>query len=135
MSHLIHVLEVKNGYTERGVLCPEEQSHLLNEAYIRAGVAWVYKGGQILSPARDTALWRQLECWNSVSPINGRFIHESILTRINLVAGSLSSDGTLPCPKKFDLFSKCEEPVAASSVPGFKELVLFLIKELEGGHE
>jgi hypothetical protein len=134
MSHLIHVLEVKKAYTEQGVFCPEEQSHMLNEAYIRAGLAVAFKSGGVFTADMEKVLYHQLEKWNSVSPINGRFIHQSILTRINLIAGSMANTGSLPCAKQFTLWSK-EGEVDASKAPGFSELVGYLIKELESCHE
>lgn len=137
MSHLAHVLDVKRQLTEAGVLCPEQQSHLLNEAYIRAGLANVFKAGGTFSETQEKVLWRQLEKWNSVSPINGRFIHSSILTRMNLINGSLSTSGSLPCPNKFTTHANLDENmvVNVADMEAFPVLVSFLIKELESGNE
>lgn len=137
MSHLAHVLDVKRQLTEAGVLCPEQQSHLLNEAYIRAGLACVYKRGGSFNEDQEKTLWRQLEKWNGVSPINGRFIHSAIQTRMNLVNGSLSSTGALPCPNKFTTHANLDEDlvVNVADMEAFPVLVTFLIKELEGSNE
>lgn len=137
MSHLAHVLDVKRQLTEAGVFCPEEQSHLLNEAYIRAGLANVFKNGGSFNEGQEKILWRQLEKWNCVSPINGRFIHTAVQTRMNLVNGSLSTTGSLPCPLKFTTLANESEGVVVdvSKMEAFPVLVSFLIKELESSHE
>lgn len=136
MSHLIHVLEVKKQLTEAGVLCPQEQSHMLSEAYIRAGLANVYRQGGTLSKEYEAVLWKQLEKWNSVSPINGRFIYSSITNRINLVNGTLATTGHLPCSQKFNTPpTESGLEVDITQMAGFQELVMFLIKELGTGNE
>lgn len=137
MSHLAHALDVKRQLTEAGILCPEEQSHLLSEAYIRAGLACVYKVGGTFNEDQEKVLWKQLEKWNCVSPINGRFIHTSIMTRMNLINGSLATTGGLPCPLKFSTYANLDENtvVNVADMEAFPVLVAFLIKELESAHE
>lgn len=138
MSHLAHVLPIKTYLTEQGVLCPVEQSHMLNEAYIRAALMYVYGhcAGNFAESVQNR-LWRQLEKWNRVSPINGNYIHQSVSTRTNLIAGALATSGTLPCVEKFN--TRAQEADLANvnvvEAPGFNELVGFLNKELVAGHE
>jgi len=133
MSHLAHALDVKNELTEAGVLCPFEQSSLLNEAYIRAGCSMIFVGGASHSEENDKKFWRQLDKWNNVSPINAPLVHQTTLTRVNLVMGSMSATGALPCSRKFTSVS--ESGVDVSEMKSFPELVGFLIKELNSGHE
>ena len=137
MSHLIHAIEVKNAITEAGILCPEEQGKLLNEAYIRAGLAYIYQRGGVFTQEQEKVLWRQLEKWNCVSPINARFIHGSIQTRMNLINGTLATTGALPCPNKFTTHANLSEDAVfnVADARDFPTLVAYLIKELENCHE
>lgn len=137
MSHLAHVLDVKRELTEAGIFCPEEQSQLLNEAYIRAGLACIFKTGGTFNQDQEKALWKQLEKWNCVSPINGRYIHTAIMTRMNMLNGTLATTGALPCPLKFTSHANLDEGVVVNvaDMASFPVLVSFLIKELEGAHE
>lgn len=133
MSHLAHVLDVKKELTEAGVLCPFEQSSLLNEAYIRAGCSMVFNAGGNLSEENDKKLWKQLDKWNRVSPIAAPLIHQTVLTRVNLVLGTMGSTGSLPCTKKFTSIS--ESGVDVADMPSFPVLVAYVIKELDSGNE
>lgn len=136
MSHLAHVLPIKQFLTEKGVLCPVEQSHLLNEAYIRAALMHTYTRGGVFCEKRQAHLWKQLEKWNRVSPINGQYIHQSVTSRINLIAGALATSGTLPAASQFNTFPMEKGlEVTANEAPGFQELVNYLNKELETGDE
>lgn len=130
MSHLAHALDVKNELTEAGVLCPFEQSSLLSEAYIRAGSSLLFVAG---NEENDKKFWRQLDKWNNVSPINAPLIHQTVMTRVNLVLGTMSSAGTLPCPLRFTSVS--ESGIDVSTMPSFPTLVSYLIKELDSGNE
>ncbi|MNG46896.1 hypothetical protein D3C79_47600 [compost metagenome] len=136
MSHLVHVLPIKNFLTEKGVLCPMEQSHLLNEAYIRAALMVNYSHPGHNVEAFKAKLWKQLECWNRVSPVNAPYIHNSVFSRTNLIAGALATSGTLPCAKQFNTWPQEEGlEVNVAEAPGFNELVQYLSKELEHGNE
>lgn len=137
MSHLAHVLPIKQYLTEQGVLCPMEQSHMLNEAYIRAALMRVYGHGGTFHQDDQNRLWKQLEKWNRVSPINGSYIHNSVSARMNLISGALATSGTLPCSEKFNTRAQ-EADLAGVNVveaPGFNELVSYLYKELVTGNE
>lgn len=132
MSHLIHVLNIKKGLTEAGVLCPVEQGQLTNEPYVRACMAFASKreGAATLDGPQ---VWGQLEKWNCVSPINARFIHTAALTRMNQLKGTMCNTGSLPCSKTFTSFS--ESGVDVSTMADFDTLVAYLIKELEARNE
>lgn len=138
MSHLAHVLPIKGYLTEQGVFCPTEQSHMLNEAYIRASLMYVFghRGGNFSEPVQEY-IWKQLEKWNRVSPINGNYIHQSISARTNLISGALATSGTLPCSEKFNTRAQEAELANVNVVeaPGFNELVGFLNRELVAGNE
>lgn len=130
MSHLIHVIEVKKNLTEAGVLCPIEQTNLLNEAYIRAGLSRLFNN---CTKETEDRIWVMLDKWNKVSPINGRFIHTSLTTRLNKLKGSMTTTGMLPCSKQFTMFS--ESGVNVADMEGFPILVTYLIKELVNCNE
>lgn len=132
MSHLIHVLNIKKELTAAGVLCPIEQGQLTNEPFVRACTAYAFRKGG-MSEGTEDHVWRMLEKWNSVSPINARFIHTSALTRLNKLKGSLLSTGALPCPKEFTSFS--ESGVNVAEMSDFNTLVAYLIKEMEACNE
>lgn len=133
MSHLAHALDVKAELTEAGVLCPFEQSSLLSEAYIRAGCSMIFAAGGSLSEENDKKFWKQLDKWNTVSPINAPLIHQTVLTRVNLVLGTMASSGALPCAKRFTSVS--ESGIDVSNMTSFPVLVGYLVKELDSGHE
>lgn len=132
MSHLIHVLNIKKGLTEAGVLCPIEQGQLTNEPYVRACMAFASKREGIAT-LDSPRVWGMLEKWNCVSPINGRYIHTAALTRLNKLKGSLVNFGSLPCPKEFTAFS--ESGINVADMADFDNLVAYLIKELENCNE
>lgn len=128
MSHLLHVLNVKKALTDAGVLCPIEQGQLINEPFIRASMAYSSKRDGVAT-LDGPDVWRTLEMWNNVSPINARFIHTAALTRLNKLKGAMVNTGGLPCPKEFTSFS--ESGVNVADMNDFDTLVRYLIKEME----
>jgi len=137
MSHLALVIKCKQELAEAGVLCAVQQSELLSEAYIRAGIAYIHRHGNVLTQDIEKRIWKMLDKWNSVSPINAPFINQSIIQRLNLLQGALANFGALPCPKAFTAVAELpeERSLDVGKQAWFQDLVDYLVKEMEACHE
>lgn len=134
MSHLIHIIEVKQFLTEAGVTCAKQQSELLNEAFVRALVCYRYSNGHTTwNEELDKRIWTQLEKWNGITPIPAQFIHASAQKRCNEVFGAMANRGVPPAASVYEVRFGKDGDLGSTEV--FNNLVGFLKRELGAGHE
>lgn len=138
MSHLAHIIKVKEQMASEGITCPMKQSELLTEAYVRAVVRFRYSNGNnSWSEAVDSRTWEMLEKWNNVTPIKAQFIHTSAVKRCNEVLTSLAQDGLPPCRDQYAVNVEIGEGqnVDISKWDSYTALSSYLFKEMVANHE
>lgn len=137
MSHLIHVVALKNRMNAVGISCPIKQHDALGEAYIRAGLRALYaKYGGIWSPEFEKDFWFQLEKWNNVSPIPAQQIQFTLNARLNLLRANMLKDGSPNCSLQYTTEVDADgQKVDIAKLPDFDVLVDYLVNELGAGDE
>jgi len=138
MSHLVHMVKVKDALESAGVMCPVAHSHVIQEAFVRCLLTQATRTGEshFTAAVQDKA-YIQLDKWNKVAPLNAAYIIQLAKTRMNVLVGSLRDTGSLPCAKQFTTLVKTTngDEIDFTSDPSFNELVFFLKKEFEGCYE
>lgn len=136
MSHLDHIVRVKERLSELGVTCPFEQRKLIDNAFKEALLAYHFTVNPtfVLVEKELNQMRCQLDRWNNVSPIGHEWIYSNTISSINLLFGSLRSVGRANSP------SIALETEAAGSVwleqeQCYKDLVAYLFQEAKKNHE
>lgn len=146
MSHLKLIIDYRGLMGEKGITCLQNQAKACNEAFTRALLKYQFRFNDNLNfnETTEEKIWKQLDLWNSVSPINARFILESAKARMNQVRKDLLEHGTV-CSS--DLFSvvfdvtqmtdqgETQSRWDATDCEVFQALVNFLYNELVSGRE
>lgn len=147
MSHLKHVIDYRGYLIDHGVTCNNNQTKATNEAFIRSLVQYNCKMNNSFhfSEGTEAIVWEQLDMWNSVFPINARFILESGKSRLAEIHKELCRTGTLANSNIYEVVFDTESHDGAGGVvPSkfvatdndlFTTLVAYLYKELVGHHE
>lgn len=77
MSHLAHTVALKKELIEKGIVDPKLQNDVVNGAYVRALVRYLFHCNALLGHYTEdveTAILDRLARWNEISPINGNYI-------------------------------------------------------------
>lgn len=146
MSHLQRIIAYREALTNRGVGCPAAQAQAVEEAFIRAILMnhTKFNDGFSFTETEDDCLIRQLDKWNSVSPIRAKFILESAKLRLHAMRNQLIADGTLLGNAQYDIYAEIETAVELEVIKSkinvsdcevFRTLVQYLYVEMRGGHE
>jgi len=132
MSHLDHIVRVKDFLSENGVTCPYKQSDLIDCAFKEAMVAWHFSKNPtfVLIDGEQHQIRSQLDRWNSVAPIGYTNIYNGILSFINLTYAALRTNG---CIDIHQPYMENEELLKNSQV--YKDLVAYLLVEAKNKHE
>lgn len=136
MSHLDHVVRVKESLAARGVTCPFQQRDLIDQAYIDALVAHHFACNPTFTlhdKERDTYRC-MLDKWNSVSPIGHEKIYSGVLSFINLTYSALRTKGRVHL-KVHAAISENENTVMLEDIPEYNDLVSYLCQEVKNKHE
>ena len=147
MSHLKLVIDYRSYLNDFGVDCAANQTKATQEAFIRALIMFNCKMDSSFH-INDTIadrIWEQLDTWNSIFPINGRFILESAKSRLGEMHKALSQRGNLSNTSLYEvIFDTTTHNAEGEVVPSrfdatdntpFVVLVEYLYKELVAGHE
>jgi len=147
MSHLKHVIDYRGYLIDHTITCNNNQTKATNEAFIRALIQYNCKMNNSFhfSEGTEAIVWEQLDMWNSVFPINARFILESAKSRLAEIHKELCRTGTLTNSNIYEVVFDTESHDGEGNViPSkfvatdndlFTTLVAYLYKELVGHHE
>lgn len=137
MSHLPHVSAYKAKLVSLGITCPEELARVALEPYANAILRKHFKLCNALgiSENEEEDIWKQLDCWNRVSPINANLVFATVKARIDSIRVELIKGGMLP--PQFTTFATLpsQETVDVSKNEEFEILVAYLYNELVNYHE
>ena len=131
MSHLAHIVKLKERLSTEGVTCPIEQQSLVCEGYVRALIRFHMEkyGNFILAPGVEEQYWVQLNKWNRVNPFKAAKVMAEFTNFLNSTRRVLINKGTLPVEepsiKLEDGTTKC-----LCSFVEFQDLVGWLVKEV-----
>jgi len=136
MSHLDHIVRVKERLAELGVTCPFKQRELINNAFKEALVAFHFTVNPtfVLVEKELDSMRRQLDRWNNVSPIGHEWIYSNTISTINLLFGSLRSTGRANSPS-VTVDSEAAGSVWLEQEQSYKDLVAYLFQEAKKAHE
>lgn len=134
MSHLDHVVRVKQKLAELGVTCPFKQRDLIDLAYKDALVAHHFTVNPTFTLTdKERACYReQIDRWNSVSPIGYESIYSNVISTLNLLYASLSTTGRSTQPQ---LVLDVEGGPVLSEEQSYRDLVAYLRQEVKKAHE
>lgn len=134
MSHLDHVVRVKQALATNGVTCPFEQRKLIDQAYIDALVAHHFACNPTFSLSdKERDCYRfMIDKWNDVSPIGYEAIYSGVLSFINLTYSSLRTKGRGFAKTCFGIG---ESDVFIEDLQEYKDLVAYLFQEVKNKHE
>jgi len=147
MSHLKHVVDYISFLGDQGVTCNAKQTTAVQEAFIRALVMYNCKINNTFhfSTVTEETIWEQMDTWNSVFPINARFIFESARSRLATLHKELSNSGVVSPASTYELVFDVEthdtegQVVHAKFVATdnelFSVLLNYLYKEVVAHHE
>lgn len=146
MSHLKHVIAFRGYLVDHGITCSSNQTKATNEAFIRALIQYNCKMNNTFhfTDNAEETIWEQMDLWNSVFPINARFILESAKTRLAEMHRELCRTGTLAASNIYEVVFDREINDNGTMVPSkfvatdndlFTTLTAYLYKELVGHHE
>lgn len=146
MSHLNHIMQYREFLTQLGVTCPLKQTEFCQEAYIRAVMVnhCKYHDAFEIGEGEESALWEQLDKWNSVAPIPAKLILESARLRLRRIRASIMTLGVAPGNAEFDIVGEVQREVEGQAVAEkvnvtdnevFLALVQYLAQEMRAGHE
>ncbi len=147
MSHLKHVIDYRSFLNENGITCTTNQTKATQEAFIRSLIMYNCKMNDSFHFSDNVCegIWKQLDLWNAVFPINARFILESAKSRLGEMHKQLSRCGNLNNTSLYEVVFDTETIDAEGNpVPGkfvatensfFEVLLQYLYKELVAGHE
>lgn len=137
MSHLAHIVRVKEKLHELGVNCPIQQKSLLNNAYIDAIVAHHFTTFPGFNVCEDMR-WKyetKIDCWNSVSPLDYNAVRDGYVSRINELRGQLSNTGRACTPPVVAAAPPKNETFCVTELPEYHDLVRYLFSEIRNCHE
>lgn len=134
MSHLDHVLRVKEALKEKGIACPFQHRSLIDNAFVDALVAGFFSKTKsfIVSEDNNWEIRAQIDRWNNVNPIGHEWIYAQTRARINLAFTGLSIQGrytTSPVP------IGTSEACFLEDMQSYKDLVGYLFQEAKNCHE
>ncbi len=137
MSHLPHVSAFKAKLVSLGVTCPEELARVSSEPYVNAILRKHFKLCNALgiSEAEEDDIWKQLDCWNRVQPINASLIFATVKARIDSIRVQLIKGGMLPAQFTTVATLASQETVDVTQNEEFEILVAHLYNELVNYHE
>jgi len=137
MSHLIHVIALKNKLAEWGATDVQVQAPVISEAFVRAITRNCFTNDTQWTDALGKRAWFMLEKWNAVFPIPASAIHATAHKRANEVRGQLANTGTVcGCSwKAIVRMGPKGEDVDVGEWEEFKELVTFLTQEMVNCHD
>jgi len=134
MSHLDHVVRVKERLSAEGLTCPFEQRTLIDQAYIDALVMCHFACNPSFSlTEKEQGVYRcMIDKWNDVSPIGYEKIYAGVISFINLTYSSLRSKGRgyMQASHSFS-----ESGVLLEETQEYKDLVAYLFQEVKNKHE
>lgn len=132
MSHLKHISAFKLALEEKGISCPIQQQQITLRAYVRALVChqMARNGSFIVLPDQEAVYWKQLDRWNSVSPIKAQFIMSTFYTFMNGLCNGLINDGCAPDDELDTVTTDENKTLSLCEEPTFTDLVGYLAKEL-----
>lgn len=139
MSHLDHIVRVKERLTALGVTCPIKQKALVEHAYTDALIKVHFMvNPTFFVPSNESSVMReQLDRWNCISPIDHSNIWSCFLSFINLTLSALTQAGRCDC-KNIHVFDDSEKEkvlCVLNTLPEYVDLVNYLGQELRGRHE
>lgn len=136
MSHLDHIVRLKEKLDEIGVKCPIEQQHLTSEAFMRALVRWKFRCNSYitLTTEEEDKIFSTLNMWNRASPLKGRFILQCIKSFLGKLQTSLIERGVYP-EEEPSITLESGEKVCLCSLVEFTDLVTYLAKEAKEYNE
>lgn len=136
MSHIQHILALKEALEEKGLTNVNNQNDIVDEAFIRTLVA-----SHACSLSADPTVfaekaWKMLDKWNSVAPIPAQQYLQKFFFRTNQLNESLKTLG-VPSTSHLNFFNPegSEDQVHLEAVAEFGELVTYLRKEFKDGQE
>lgn len=135
MSHIQHILNLKEALEEKGLTNVNSQNDVVDEAFVRTLVASHACSG--LSPdAFADGAWEMLDKWNSIAPIPAQRYIQTFFHRTNQLNESLKTSG-VPFTSHLNFFNPegSDDQVHLEAVAEFGELVAYLRKEFKDGHE
>lgn len=135
MSHLDHVVRVKERMSALGMTCPFEQRKLIDQAYIDAIVMHHFACNPTFTVnEKERDCYRcMIDKWNNVSPIGYEAIYSGVISCVNLAYSALRSKGRL-CMQPH-VFSTPEGVVDMGTMPEYNDLVGYLYQEVKNKHE
>lgn len=136
MSHLDHVVRLKEKLSTLNVTCPFEQRKLIDNAYIDALVAAHFncRKNFIVCDKENEAMRCQIDKWNSVSPIDHEGIYHSYRSFINLMFSTLCTKGR-GFIKAVIINEGTESACNLEEVQEYQDLVAYLFQEVKNKHE
>lgn len=136
MSHLPHVMDYKKKLVELGISCPQQGAQFALEAYSTAIIRHHFKNSCSigLSEDEENYVWKMLDRWNSVSPINGSLVFATVKDRMTRLRAALITTGR-PIPFTTVVVVEGTEGVDVAQNEQFEVLVVYLMSELGKGHE
>lgn len=130
MSHLDHIVRLKEELYNLGIKCPVKQQELTQEAYFRAMIRFHFKQSRVLGINSEemSRIKVQLDKWNRVSPVQAVAISHNLIRFINNLAGTMANKGTMPVEEPSIVLESGEERCLCGLV-SFQDLVDYLVKE------
>jgi|AGFT01.1.fsa_nt_gi hypothetical protein len=136
MSHLDHIVRVKQKLAELGITCPFKQRGIIDNAFKDALVAHHFAVNPTFSLTdKERDVYRtQLDRWNNVSPVGYEAIYSGVIATLNLMYGSLRSTGRVSS-SSINLELETEIATPLESEQSYKDLVSYLVQEVKKAHE
>lgn len=132
MSHLTHTITLKSKLLELGVTDPADQKRIVENAYVRALVKYLFTYKYVFSGYTEEVesnIYHRLAKWNEISPINGPFIVEKLKAIVRNLKNEALAGG------QFTPIKNANETFDELSSEEFIKLMDWLFGEMVTGND